>query len=445
MVVNEDIKLKISNANRANPYVDITAYELGFGFPVVSYMGFYPQPNEVLIYAAPAYTFKDKEQVVGYTSKFAGASVRVAKGVTVRTGSSGGRPVKSDVRKFNEGDLLITNQRVLFVGKDDSFDFKAEKISTVKLLDRSTFVLQSGRSAKNVGLDSATIAYAYGFINYVINESGKGTDIYSSVIESRSKLTKEQLELCSRVKMESAAVFAKKEKPKKKSGLKVFFIVLVLFFIACVGAALSMSGIGSSDSTSDYSASELLSLENHPVAFDSFEEAREFYEGKENVRIYDTMKNGGAYTKSDEYLIYMDNGASRFGFVDEIVLNLNLSEEFTGMTLDEAVKIAIDYLPMDVLTEYYDAYRIFIYGNDSVKTYHYSWRLNAAGVDYHNNGHSELNHDYGFVIRHDMVSDTYTITINLFADDVNMAGNHDIEWIEKNTTPWDIDLSNYLD
>lgn len=445
MVVNEDTKLKISNANRVNPYADITPYELGLGFPIISYIGFHPQPNEVLIYAAPAYTFKDKEQVVGYTGKSAGASVRVAKGLTVRTGSSGGRPIRSDVRKFNEGDLLITNQRVLFVGKDDSFDFKAEKISTVKLLDRSSFVIQSGRSTKNVGLDSAIIAYAYGLINYVINETGKGTDIYSSIVESQSKLTREQLELCNRVKMESATVLPKKEKPKKKSGLKVFFIILILFFIACIGAALSMSGIGSSGPTSDYSATELVSLDGHPVAFDSFEEAREFYEGNKNVRIYDTMKNGGAYTKSDEYLIYMDNGASRSGFVDEIVLNLNLSEEFTGMTLDEAVKIAVDYLPMDILTEYYDTYRVFIYGNDSVKTYHYSWRLNSAGVDYHNDGHSELNRDYGFVIRHDMVSDTYSITINLFADDVNMAGNHDIEWIEKNTTPWDIDLSSYVD
>lgn len=445
MEVNEETKLKISNANRANPYADITPYELGLGFPIISYIGFHPQADEVLIYAAPAYTFKDKEQVVGYTGKSAGASVRIAKGLTVRTGGSAGRPIRSDVRKFNVGDLLITNKRVLFVGKDDSFEFVAEKISTVKLLDGCSFVIQSGKSAKNIGLDPAILAYAYGLINYVLHEAGKGTDIYSLVVEARSKLTREQAELCERVRIESTTLLTQKEKRKKKSGRKVFFVVLFLFFVACVGAAVSMSGIGASEHTSDLSAVQLLTLDGHPVAFAPFEEAKEFYGGNENVRIYDTMKNGGAYTKSDEYLIYMDNGASRSGFVDEIVLNLNLSEEFTGMTLDEAVKIAVDYLPMDILSEYYDAYRVFIYGNDSVKTYHYSWRLNAIGTAYHNDGHPELEHDYGFVIRHDMVSDTYSITINLFADDVNMAGNHDDEWIEKNTAPWDIDLSSYLD
>ena len=446
MTISEDTKLKVSNANRVNPYTDITSYELGIAFPIVSYMGFHPQPSEVLIYAAPACTFKDKEQVVGYTGKSAGVSVRVAKGMSVRTGSSGGRPIRDDVRKFNVGDLLITNQRILFVGKDDTFDFKVEKISTVKLLDRSSFVIQSGKSFKNIGLDPAIIAYAYGLINYVINENSKGTDIYSSVMETQSKLTREQLELCDRVRMESAAVRSVKDKPKKKAKMKIIFIILLLFFVVRMGAALSVSGLSSSSANEvQYTATELVSLNGHPVAFDSFEKAREFYEGNKNVRIYDTMKNGGSYTKSEEYLIYMDNGASHSEFVDEIVLNLNLSEEFKGIALDEVIDIAVDYLPMDILTEYYDIYRVFIHGNDSVKTYHYSWRLNSEGIEYHNNGHPELNRDYGFVIKHDMVSDTYTITINLFADDVNMAGYHDSEWIEKNTDPWNIDLSSYVD
>ena len=51
----------------------------------------HPDIDEILIYATPAATFKDKEQIVGYTGKSAGVSVRVAKGVTVRSGGTGSR------------------------------------------------------------------------------------------------------------------------------------------------------------------------------------------------------------------------------------------------------------------------------------------------------------------------------------------------------------------
>lgn len=51
---------KIAVAHRINPYADIIPYELGFGFPQIYYSVFFTQPDEFIIYAAPAYTFKDK-------------------------------------------------------------------------------------------------------------------------------------------------------------------------------------------------------------------------------------------------------------------------------------------------------------------------------------------------------------------------------------------------
>ena len=290
-MINDETKQKISNANRVNPYVDITPYELGVGFPTVSYLGFHPQPNEVLIYAAPAYTFKDKEQVVGYTGKSAGASVRVAKGLTVRTGGSGGKPIRSDVRKFNNGDLLITNQRVLFVGKDDTFDFKVEKIYTVKLLDTNSFVIQSGRSSKNVGLDTFLVAYAYGLINYVINQYNKGADVYADIMEEQSKITNEQRELCNRVRLECSNV----KPPKKKGGIGKVLVLILLVFVVLTAIGIL---VGVSSSTSDksnnsgdivetvsYTDAELLALEGHPVIYDTFEEVNSFYEEVDSDRI----------------------------------------------------------------------------------------------------------------------------------------------------------------
>mgnify|MGYP007069374300 CR=1 FL=1 len=168
MNIDTDLKMKIANANSANPYVDITPYELKMGFPSVSYNGFFPETGEILIYVAPAQTFSDKEKVVGYTGKSSGVSVHVAKGVSLRTGGSGGKAIRNNVRMFNQGDLIITNKRVLFIGKDDRFEFLANKISATKLLDRTSFVIQSGKSSKNVALDESLITYAYGFINFTV-------------------------------------------------------------------------------------------------------------------------------------------------------------------------------------------------------------------------------------------------------------------------------------
>ena len=75
MNISKESLQKIAAANQANPYADITPYETGVGMPIVHYSGFFAQPGECIIYAAPAQTFKDKNQVVGYTGKSAGASL----------------------------------------------------------------------------------------------------------------------------------------------------------------------------------------------------------------------------------------------------------------------------------------------------------------------------------------------------------------------------------
>ena len=60
MNISKESLQKIAAANQANPYADITPYETGVGMPIVHYSGFFAQPGECIIYAAPAQTFKDK-------------------------------------------------------------------------------------------------------------------------------------------------------------------------------------------------------------------------------------------------------------------------------------------------------------------------------------------------------------------------------------------------
>jgi hypothetical protein len=59
-------------------------------------------------------------QTVGYSGNTAGLSVRIAKGVTVRTGGIRGKAVK-DMVSAASGELVITDTRVLFAGDRKSF------------------------------------------------------------------------------------------------------------------------------------------------------------------------------------------------------------------------------------------------------------------------------------------------------------------------------------
>ena len=459
MVNITEAKGKILAHNMVNQYVDITPYELHVGFPIVNYTGFFPQPNELIIYAVPASIFKDKEQVVGYTGKSTGASFRVAKGVTVRTGGSGGRAVRDTVRKHSFGDLIITNQRVIFIGKDDNFDFPINKITAIKPLSKETFVVQAGRSSKNIFVEPGAVLYATGFVNYAITCNNEGLDVNAEKKQAEDEMTDEQINLCNQIKQEILATPQPKPKPQKKKwgcftkfmfGVMCFFLAIligVISFVIYIGVSgNSIDSDGNIISAQKYSDKEILDLENHPKAFDNFENTKDFYSkvSSKKVRIYNTYKNGGAYTKEENFLMYIDNGASRNDYVSDIRINLSLSEEFKDVTLDDVIRMAVSYLPMDIMDKYYDVNRVFTYGNEETMGYHYSWRLNKDGVDYYNSGHHELYNDYGFVIVHNIKTNDYTIKINLWARDVNMVG-HDDEWIEKNTEPWNINLNTYYE
>lgn len=69
-------------------------------------------------------------QTVGYSGGTSGVSLRVAKGLTVRTGSIRAHAVKGAVIVAS-GELVITDRRVLFAGDRKSFDIPLENILNV--------------------------------------------------------------------------------------------------------------------------------------------------------------------------------------------------------------------------------------------------------------------------------------------------------------------------
>ena len=78
--------------------------------------------GEICHYADTAYTFKDKTVTTGYTGKSSGVSIRLMKGLTYRTGGSGGKAIRETQRTMYKGILFITNKRVIYTSTKESFD-----------------------------------------------------------------------------------------------------------------------------------------------------------------------------------------------------------------------------------------------------------------------------------------------------------------------------------
>jgi hypothetical protein len=98
------------------------------------------QPKKALVKAGEtAYASVASElqevQTVGYSAGTSGVSVRVAKGVTLRTAGTRGKAVKGMV-SVASGELVITDKRIIFAGDRKSFAISLEDIlSTTNYTD----------------------------------------------------------------------------------------------------------------------------------------------------------------------------------------------------------------------------------------------------------------------------------------------------------------------
>jgi hypothetical protein len=116
--------LKLIEAKRQQALEEFAAQPLSPIRPVQALL----KPHEVA-YASVAATLKET-QTVGYRSGNSGVSVRVMKGVTVHSGGSHGHAVKAMV-PVAAGELVITNQRVIFAGDAQSFSLPLSKLINV--------------------------------------------------------------------------------------------------------------------------------------------------------------------------------------------------------------------------------------------------------------------------------------------------------------------------
>lgn len=102
--------------------------------------------NEFCCYIDKAYTFKDKTITTGYTGKSSGVSIRLAKGLTYRTGGHGSQAIRETYRSRNNGYLCITNKRIIFMAAKECFDKEFNKITAIQEY-KDGVMIQIGQSS----------------------------------------------------------------------------------------------------------------------------------------------------------------------------------------------------------------------------------------------------------------------------------------------------------
>jgi len=441
-----------------NPYVDVTPFENGTGFPIVNYSELFLQEDEKIIFATPAQTFLDKEKILGYTGKSGGVSFRVSKGVSVRTGQTASQAIRGNVRDSNYGDLIVTNKRVVFTGKDDRFEYMFPKLTAIKMLDSNSFVIQSGKSSKNIYCDEVNAKYAYGFINFIAKETNSGSNVLEKIshLETTASLSKENIKttVLGYEPPKHPTETIPEKKPSKTKGclialLKGTFGIVVLLTI--IGFFINRSEDKTNAGSEKHSVkaeatlsdTDLLSLEGHPRIYDSFEEAKSFYEKYDHNKIK-LFESGYQYTSiesnlknfsDDKTLMYMISDASSDRYISWIVLNFYSDEFQNNMNLDKCVEYVFNYLPDDFL-KYYKQDSCYQYGSDKVQIYVSSFRLNEDGIEAYNAKSIPYPYYYSFRVRHLLSEDKWDIHTDLSA-----YGGQDLDWIQKYSEPWDLDLT----
>lgn len=89
--------------------------------------------GEQAVYACHATRVETKNRRLGTTGSGTGASFRVAKGVSLRTGGTGSQSVYGDVEMVHAGEFVVTTERIVFVATSRAFEEKLSSISAVSV------------------------------------------------------------------------------------------------------------------------------------------------------------------------------------------------------------------------------------------------------------------------------------------------------------------------
>jgi hypothetical protein len=128
--------------------------------------------NEVCHFATPAQLLEELTRT-HYVGGSSGVGFRVAKGVTFRTGSFRGSPIKESFPKITDsGTLYVTNKKVLFVGTKKNVSYPIKKIVDItKYTDGIKFQKENESKPRIFLISRPTYIDAVGMIVSMLAQS----------------------------------------------------------------------------------------------------------------------------------------------------------------------------------------------------------------------------------------------------------------------------------
>lgn len=87
-------------------------------------------PNEVCRFIDKAALVTQKIQKE-YKRRSKGSSFRIAKGITIHSGGGTTTPIEHTVTEYTQGFIYITDQRIIFVAQEKSFEKKIKNLTAV--------------------------------------------------------------------------------------------------------------------------------------------------------------------------------------------------------------------------------------------------------------------------------------------------------------------------
>ncbi len=453
--LQEEQLFEIAKTDRLNPYATLLPYFLKIGYSEVFYSNFNVQKGEYIVYAAPVSLCIEKEKIVRYEGGQTGASVRVMKGLTIHQGARRGRPIRENVKQYVDGDLVITNTRVVFIADKNGFEMKAQKIAACKLCTKNAFIIQSGNIVKQIVTDESLVVYLASFIQAFAKMAMSDTDTHEGYVDIPNGLSPEIRQKYEEIKARVNSLTIQDDRVKasfKPNGC--FYALMVIAFMAFIGFIISPTNDNEAQQQSTeeqrsatkeplLSYEEIATLKGHPIIGDSFENCVLFQQkiGDSRIHAINERQFGemerNLKTYGDRKGIYFIQDSTHGKYVGRVEICIT-DEEADKMTLDKAISIVKEYLPAG-FSQYYKKDRAYVYdieGNEAHKRYVYSARLNDQGIDARNILKIPYSHYFSFYIVHAPNRKIWHIYTDHAA-----YGDRDLGWIQKYSMQWKINLN----
>ena len=112
--------------------------------------------DEIVYFEHEAILKTIQNKLLGSTGNSGAVSVRLTKGIYLRSGNSGSRKVYGDVTMQYNGLLSITNKRIVFLNSQKGFEISLSKLTNI-FSDGNNIILQCGNTTRIIEISNADI------------------------------------------------------------------------------------------------------------------------------------------------------------------------------------------------------------------------------------------------------------------------------------------------